>query len=41
MDQEPEDTDEEVSIMEMSDQEYLKYYKTLVLLKVINLRGEI
>jgi len=41
MDQEPEDTDEEVSIMEMSDQEYLEYYKTLVLLKVINLRGEI
>ena len=41
MDQEPEDTDEEVSIMEMRDQEYLEYYKTLVLLKVINLRGEI
>ena len=41
MDQEPEDTDEEVSIMEMSDQEYLEYYKTLVLFKVINLRGEI
>ena len=41
MDEAPEIPEDTLSIMEMSDEEYLEYYKTLVLLKVINLRREI